>query len=573
MHILRTVYRTGTTFAQKALSKVATLRIPRTRAFFHRYWGTPMKIALIALCAFLILAGVRSIVASATAPLTTSNARSVVVLPAGSSTRTQDTLEITGEVVSQSQGDLRTQSAGIITNVYSSVGASVRAGTILAAIENASERAGVAQAKAGVAQAQAAYNKVSGGTREQQLAVLRATTASAEQALAEAYTGARNTLLNTYAATNSAFSGGVDSLFANADSSNPTLAFTTTQGVAKTQSEHQRFLLENTIRQHSTDSARVGVMGNDEVVQRLNAVEADVRSMKAMLDSLIVALDGSVASASASASTLATYKATATAARSSLLGTLASLSAARNSLQATTNGLVVAQENEALGVAGAQSEDVAVAQAQLDSAHASLSQAYARLEDTYVRAPVSGVITRFTAKPGDFVQAYQDVGLVANTNALEVKAFVAPEFAARLSVGAVAVINDTYDGVVTSIARGIDPVQRQIEVHIAFADTHAVGAVPNGTRATVRFPVVADTPTTPETPSALFVPIAALKLIGSEAFVFTVNEDSTLEAHAVTLGSVVRNTVEIVSGIEAHTPIVVDARGLNAGDSVIVTTN
>lgn len=562
MHILSVTYKKISVFMRERVQRT----LPRLAALRHRYWGVPAKIASVVLIGFVLLAIVRSIFGAGIAEVATVNARSVVVAPAATSLAAVNAYEVTGEVVSQTQGDLRTQATGIVTLVKKSVSEHVPAGAIIVIIENAAERAGVAQARAGVAQAQAAYNKVSGGTRSEQLAVLAATTQRALEAQNEAQVSARNTLLSAYASANSVFAGGIDAFFNDATGANPTLTFSTTSGTDKTRAEHKRFLLQGNLNREDTMVDTAYELTGDTLLSEISTLETEVRAMKEMLDTLISALDGAVPSASIDSTTIATYRATATAGRTTLLNTLSALSSTRTALNSAHNAVVVAQENEALGVAGAQNEDVAAAQAQLDAATAGLAQAYARLEDTYVRAPVSGIITRLSVKPGDFVQAYQDVGLVANTNALEVQTFVSVETAQRVNVGDTALIDNAYDGVVTSIADSIDPTKRQIEIHIAFVDD-TDDTIPTGVRVPVAFSAsVANNAT-----STIIVPITALKLTGSKAYVFTVDEMSIVHAVPVTLGDVVQNAVEIISGVQRDTNIVIDARSLNEGDSVIIT--
>lgn len=228
----------------------------------------------------------------------------------------------------------------------------------------------------------------------------------------------------------------------------------------------------------------------------------------------------------------------------------------------------MAEENQSQGVTGAQLEDIEVAQAQLDAAQAALAQSVAQLENTRVRAPVTGLVTILTVDLGDFVSAFQDVGLVANEGALEILAFVSPSAVERLVVGGRVLVDRNYEGVITSIALGVDPLKRQVEVRVALVSDDA--SITNGSRATVEFLNI-ETQEIDETTSIL-IPISALKLVGSDAFVFTVNvSDNTLVAHQVELGSVVQASVEIVNGITRETVIVLDARGLNEGDTVILT--
>ena len=70
----------------------------------------------------------------------------------------------------------------------------------------------------------------------------------------------------------------------------------------------------------------------------------------------------------------------------------------------------------------------------------------------------------------------------------------------------------------------------------------------------------------------MVLPIAAVKMLPDGAAVFTVNASSTLESHAVQLGALMGDRVNIASGITPNLQIVTDARGLKAGDAVLIAT-
>ena len=567
MTLFTKIQKKTTDLFQIIISAYTTIPLPRTRAFFARYYTKRTGAALIVIVVFLGFGIATSIIKKEADSESTVIARQVTTAPAGLVSQLKSVLETTGEVKSQTQGDLRAQRAGVITSVNARVGQQVRAGTIIASIENASERASVSQAQASVAQAAANLSKISGGTRNEQLAVLAATTASAKQVLSEARISAQNTLLSAYATSDAVFAGSVDSMFSNANGANPKLTFASTNSAQGTTAEHARFILQSTIERHAIASGVTSSLSVTGVLSEIVKVEQEMFKIKTALDNLVSALDGGVATAFVTNSDLITYKATATAARTSILATLSTLSASRGALNGAQNSLTVAQENESQGVTGAQKEDIDVAQAQLESAQATLAQAVAQLENTRVRAPVTGVVTILTIERGDFVTSFQDIGLVANDNALEIETFVSSGAIDRIAVGGKALVNRKYEGVITSIAPGIDPVKRQVEVHVALVNDNI--PLTHGSRVSVEFlNIVSQQPKDSE--AKILIPVAALKLTGDRAFVFVVNEESVLESVEVKLGLVVQSSVEIIDGITRDTEIVLDARGLNAGTVVIV---
>jgi multidrug efflux pump subunit AcrA (membrane-fusion protein) len=540
----------------------------RTRNFYYRHanykTGTALAVLVIFLVAAVYLAATKGGIGEEGA----EQARLVSVKSVAELTGSGQIIQTIGEVKSQSQADLRAKKAGIITNVYAKVGVRVSAGVVIAAIENAAQIAAVQQAQAGVSEAEANLRKVAGGTREEQLAVLSANTSGARTAYVETQAAANNTLLSTYAGINNAITGGVDTMFNNPESANPTLKVITTESTARIRAEHERFLMQSLIERNEQTARNQSEHTGAELEAALAQTEKDLREIKILLDDIVTALGGAITTAEVSSATIVSYESTATAARTSILSSLSGISSVRSGLSSAQTALAVAEENERQGVSGAQSEDFELAEAQLARAKANLASAAAGLEDTRIRTPVSGTLTTLSIETGSFVTIFQSVGVVANQNALEVVAFFSAEDLEGLSVGSRALIDDTYDAVVTSIAPGLDAVRRQIEVRIGVTGTSV--PLPHGKSVKVLlYPRTTDVVDS----GPIIIPIAVLKLRGDEAFVFTVSRDNTLVLHPVTLGTVTNTSVEITSGLVATDEIVADARGLNEGDEIVIKDN
>ncbi len=70
--------------------------------------------------------------------------------------------------------------------------------------------------------------------------------------------------------------------------------------------------------------------------------------------------------------------------------------------------------------------------------------------------------------------------------------------------------------------------------------------------------------------SQITIPIAAAKILPTGPVVFTVSTSSPLVAHPIVLGTILGDQVVVVSGLTPDLSIVSDARGLSAGQSIIV---
>jgi multidrug efflux pump subunit AcrA (membrane-fusion protein) len=141
---------------------------------------------------------------------------SVAVLSEGG-----DSLVLLGEVRSVSQAELRAEKSGEVRRVYVSAGQYVRAGAILAEIENGSERAGVLQAQGTLQAAQAALSKATAGARGEDKASASAQTTNADIALSAARDAARSAYSQSYSLAQNAVFAVADDYFSNPYTVNP----------------------------------------------------------------------------------------------------------------------------------------------------------------------------------------------------------------------------------------------------------------------------------------------------------------------------------------------------------------
>ena len=68
----------------------------------------------------------------------------------------------------------------------------------------------------------------------------------------------------------------------------------------------------------------------------------------------------------------------------------------------------------------------------------------------------------------------------------------------------------------------------------------------------------------------IIVPISALKITTDGIFVFTLDELNMLTQHKVAVGSIVGSGIIVFSGITSDMEIVLDARGLQRGQEVVI---
>jgi len=542
---------------RSALSFITSNAYPRFIRFGTRvgWWKVALGVVLaVGIVTSLLRGGSGSIKETEQSPRAVS-VKSVAELAGGASG-----LPVVGIVQSQSQAEVRTQSAGEITSVNKKLGDSVRAGEIVASLDNARERAAVLQSEGVLDAANAALSKVSRGARGEQVDILSSNVSSAQSSFATAQTNAVNTLLSAYSAADDSVHRKADLQFSNPESATPRLLILTSDSTSANQAENSRVKVSAILARQSKTSASLSASA--DINTELDLTASELREISAFFDHLIAALNKSVPSQTIPEATIAAYKADVSAARSTLNGILGSIASAKDTLASRKTGLEVAGKTKEQGVVP-DTSDIAATQASVKQAQGALALSRANLEKTIVRAPISGTINSLPLKRGDYVSAFSPAVTIANNNALEVIAYITEDDANEISVGASTRIDNSYDGIITRIAPAVDPATKKIEVRIGIENAPKLV---NGKAVTVELSRTGSVTTN----TIITIPVSALKIGNNSILVFTVGEGNTLESHEVTLGTLLGDRVEIRTGLTPDMRIVVDARGLKTGQIVSV---
>lgn len=468
-------------------------------------------------------------------------------------------LPVVGKVTSVNQATILAQTSGEITSLNASLGQQVAAGQIIAEFQNASQQAAVVQAQGSYAAAQAALANAQGATA----ANSSLTSSQASNAAATAGTSAAASMQSAYAALDDAVHTKADAMFTNPRSTtvNPTFNLTIPDNQLQVNLVNERVALEAML---VDASAQAAASSSASVDARIAALTSDAQAVSSFLNNLVQATNEAEVTSNVSAAVIAADQASASAARTEVVSTIASLAAAKSSYDsAQTNSQTAAN------TAGSGTQNsIAAAQAQVQVALGALDAAKAALENTIVRSPIGGTIVSLPITQGTYVSAYSQVAQVSNPSALQIQTYVTPDDAKTLSVGGAASIEGGASGVITSIAPAIDPTTDEIEIKIGI--TAGASALTDGDTVTISLArATGGNATKQNTNAPIVIPINAAKITPSGPVVFTVGS-STLASIPVTLGTILGDQVQIVSGLTPEMDIVTDARGLSDGQTVIV---
>ncbi|KKS29115.1 MAG: hypothetical protein UV60_C0010G0012 [Parcubacteria group bacterium GW2011_GWA2_43_11] len=467
-----------------------------------------------------------------------------------------------GEVRSVSQAELRAQKSGEVTQVYVRPGQFVKAGAILAEISNQSERAAVLSAQGMVAAAKAQLDKINAGARTEDKTSSVVQSQAAQLSLQTSKQSARSAYSQAYTLAQDALFAQADDFFSNPYTVNPSFRIRTASFDEKQVIEKERIEIAKILESWKQKTATP--ISDEALETRLVEAEKDLERIKTFLNSISSYISEQTIDANLTSATKAAQEATVLGARSNISSAQNIVHGARNGLTAAKSGAQVASLTSDVVLGGARSEDVAAVQAGVTQAQGALAGAYAQLENTVIRTPISGTVSTLNANRGDFLNSFDVVAVVANEGALEIEVFVSDSARERVVVGDPVLIAGKYQGTVTSVSPGLDPVTKKSRITIGITDEVELS---NGSY--VEVALMGDNKEIlTASSSKLFVPIAAVKVLPKGLAVFTVSEENTLVAHLIEEGSIVGSKMLVPSGITPELMIVTDARGLSEGDVV-----
>ncbi len=530
----------------------------KTFALAHKIWAATILTLLIiggSIVGRLLFSGNEQTVIE-------SLDRKVTVENVGILSSSGTSLTTVGTITSEAQATVRAEKGGKVTRVLRKLGDRVSAGSIIAEIDSASERASLLSAQGALDAAQANLSRVTGGTRDEQKTILGASKDSATAALASTRESTVNTLLATYASVENAIRVTADSMISNPSSAVPQFSVPTSQSQLELDIENSRIGL-NTVLTRQSNAGKTLTSGSNLEVE-LNTTEAELRTLLSFFDKIIAALNAALPTTNVSAASISAYQASASAARAGIVSSLSALNAAREAIATRQNALTIAEQTLSQGVTGGDKNDIASAQAAVKQAQGAVAQASASYEKAIIRAPISGTINAFSLTKGDFVQAFAPAATIANNGTLEISTFVTDADARLLRVGSKVSIEGGAEGVITRMGAGVDPITKKVEVRVAV--TKGGQALVNGSAAILTF---TDKPTATKIAQRITIPITALRITADGESIFTV-ENGTLIEQKVTIGTLLGDRVEIREGLTLDTYIVTDVRGLRPNQVVTV---
>ncbi len=448
-------------------------------------------------------------------------------------------LSLIGSVDAKTQANLLAESTGRVVSVSVSLGQVIQPGTIIAQLENASQRAAVLQA-------QGAYEAAVAAGAQGSLSLTGAENARS---------ATKNDIVSTHASAYNTISGlvltTIDDFFA--DPQGPVPGLRIDGGGNATTINAARVALQTSLPIWQTTATTLSP--TDDLSAALASAAVTTDSVLSLVDTLLQTLNTTGRNDSYSDEEFTQYINDLTAARAQILATKGSLLDAATDLVDADKAVAVAK----LAASSPKSSN-SLADAQIKQALGVLRAAEANLAKTIIRSPIGGTVNSLNVRAGDFVSMNSTIAVVANNAGLEVTTYLAEAETSNLAIGDEVVLGETSTGTITNISPAVDNTTGKVEVRIGTSATD----LKTGSTVLVRMSRLA------VASSRVMVPLSAVKLTTDAAAVFIVTTDGLLSALPVTLGAVSGDMVEVLSGLDNTTEIVVDARGRKAGETVTI---
>lgn len=369
-------------------------------------------------------------------------------------------VSVSGVVVAAQDVDLGFSQSGRISHVYAKVGERVRAGQLLAEVENGDLRALVSQKKAALETQRAKLAALEQGTRPEQLAVTESQVANDTVALDQANQAIINAIRDAYNKSDDAVHNQVDQFFINPRSSVPQIVFSVSDLQIKITLESERQTMENMLIQWQTNIAALTTTSDLTLAQA--EAQRNLASVASLLSHASAALSSGLTSTSVTQANISSWIINISTARTTINTTLTSLTSAVTAQKSAAAVLEKDQKNLALQRAGSLQADIDAQAAQVSAAEADLESAQAQLQKTLVTAPFGGVVTKMDAKSGEIVSANTSEISMISEGVFQIESYVPEIDVAKVSVDNQATLTlDAYGPDVPFSAKvvSIDPAQ------------------------------------------------------------------------------------------------------------------
>ncbi len=471
----------------------------------------------------------------------------------------EKTVLTTGQVVSKTDLSLSFQTSGFVRKINVKEGDVVRAGQVLAVLDQGNAVAQLQSAKGSLAQAQANYEKIKSAATEQDVAVAQAAVDSAQTSLDNAKQNLQNQLSTAYNNANTAVLSYTNILFSNPQTNSPQFGIVgtiQTNNQATSQANNDRVAVNSILpawqaELQTLNEGNVSIVTSDSI-KNLSFISNYLSNIISILTSYTQITSGG------SQTTLTTYQTGAATAKTTVESAITSIVTYEQAVRSAEASLASAKASLALKKAPARPEDIGIAEAQVISAQGQVQLAQVNLNNTLITAPTDGTITQIDIKLGELASASKEVMKLLNVGELHTEAQVSEADIASVAIGQT--IDNTFDALgpdqhFKSKVLTVNPASTVVSGVVNYKVTGSLENVPGikpGMTANMTILVT-------EKEDVLVAPSSAIINRDGEKFVRVIDDPKKKTYHEVPVKTDLEadgGLVEIVSGLSLDQEIV-----------------
>lgn len=488
----------------------------------------------------------------------------------------------TGQVSGKNQVNITPLASGKVTAVEVKQGDYVKAGQVIAVLDESAASSSVGQAKAALASAEANYEKLIAGPTSLQVQASQLSVDSAENSLNHEYVSLYNDLNSVYTTVWSSVHNTTDGLFNNPNTSLPTLIYSTNDMQSQINAQNDRAAVNSDLAAWQSELQTLGPTATSsafdaEAQASLNHLSA----IKTFFLDLENSLVNAIASPSFSATTIASDRSSVASAVTSVEGNISTVISDMQSIQSGKNSLASAENSLAQLVAPPTDADIKAAQASVLNAEASVQNAQTNYNNNIITAPFSGEVAILNIQVGDLITGSTVAGTTGST---EIGTIVANQKIAEVTLNEADVANIKIGDLATVTFDALP----DLTVVGKVAEIDNVGTVTQGVvNYNVKISLETQDPSiragmsvtanivTGVHQNVLVVPNAAVKSQGSVSYVETLDKSTITPAAAgsslvVSSAAPKETVVQTGATDDSNTEV---TNGLSEGDIVVTQTN
>lgn len=302
----------------------------------------------------------------------------------------REAVNVRGEVASQKEFELEFPFGGTVERIFVKEGAVVKSGEVLMGLETKELELERARLQAILAQREASLAKLLGGAQMEDIRVSEAKVTAAEQVFHDAENTLLDAIRTSFTVADDAVHNKADQFFTNPRTQSPAFNQNLANTQLKTNLEANRVLVGNMLTEWGAavrvDTARVTAQA-ERIRERLSVVRLFLLDLADAVNSL-------TSTGSATQTTIDAWKESVLSARTAIDGVITLVVNEEEKMRTAESAFALAQSELAFKESTPRSEDVKIAQGQIEETKNALALMDEKVRKSTLRAPGVGVVKK-----------------------------------------------------------------------------------------------------------------------------------------------------------------------------------